>query len=1158
MKKILGLDLGTNSIGWAFINEAETNKESPKIVKAGVRIIPLTVNEKDEFSKGNALSTNLERTQKRGARRNNQRFKQRRARLLKILLDLDFISKEDDLKTENSLNLYKERALAIEQKLEKRDLAKVLFLLNGKRGYQSNRKTNDDDNDSIYLSEISERDDELIERNITIGQKFYELLQMNPLARLKNRVYSRQSYSNEFDVIWKEQSKHYPELTNELKKIIKSEIIFYQRDLKSQKGLLSECEFEKHHKVIPISSPLFQEFRIWQRLHDIVIVNRFSEEYTLNQEQKECLFDKLQESEKLTDRKILKELGLNTNEYSLNFEKIDGNTTRAELLEIFDETKYDTTDILDLDISKKGNDFDKQPIVQLWHLIYSAKSSNNLIKNLKLKFSFNDKQAKVIAKQVNYKLKYGNLSARAIRKILPYMRQGLNYTEACEQVGYRHSNWITNDEKDNWQPKELKLLSKNSLRNPVVEKVMNQLINLVNSVIEDVSLGRPDEIRIEMARELRMNAKRRKILTKRINDSTKKHEAIREILKTEFNITRPSRNDIIKYKLAEETNWVSLYSGNPIQPSRLFTQDYDIEHIIPKSRLFDDSFQNKALCESTLNREKGNKTAFDYMTSKGETSLITYVSLIKGNKKMFKPKKEKLLMASENIPDGFINRQISETQYIAKKAKEILSKVSKEITTTSGSVTDLLKSQWELSFIIQDLNLDKYRNIKQTELREIKTNGNKGKKVEQIFHLDKNGNKVFWSKRDDHRHHALDAIVVALTKQSHIEHLNTLNASFEKRYNENNDNVKIAAQKFSMPWSSLREDVKLALDDTLISFKQKNKVITKNINKIKAKNKEYIQTTLTPRGKLHEETVYGKIKQVKTKPIILNKRFLIEYVDLIIDDSIKNSVKSHLEKFNNNVTRAFDVKRLKNSPLLHKGKPLKEVVCFENVFVIRKPIDENLKIENVIDKGIQTILTDRLNTFKGNKKLAFSNLEENPIYLDKNKTIEIKRTKTKARYSDLQYVGRGYVNLGNNHHIAIYKDDKEKIHGEKVSFFEAVERSKQNVPIIKKQHELGWEYLFNLQINDYFVFCDDDLTPEIDLLDTSNYSLISKNLYRVQKLSIKTNGQPNFVFRHHLETTLNNVSDFAYKELQSYGKLIGKCQKIKLDNLGKIIKIGEY
>ncbi|QMU63866.1 MAG: hypothetical protein GKR88_05875 [Flavobacteriaceae bacterium] len=448
MKKTLGLDLGTASIGWAFIHEAENDQETSKIIKTGVRIVPLTKEEKDEFSKGNALSTNLSRTQKRGARRNNQRFKQRRDKLISILKDIGFIKNTNDLLSTNSLDLYQNRAMAATSKIEKKELAKVLFLLNGKRGFKSNRKANSEATDSNYLAGITERDQELSDRGITVGQKLYELLRINPLARLRGRIYSRSSYLNEFETIWKEQAKHYPELTESLKEIIRDTIIFYQRDLKSQKGLLSECEFEKNHKVIPVSSPLFQEFRIWQRLHDIDIKDRSSNKHILTHEQKKVLFDKLQEVPKMTSTQILRALGLNTKEYSINFDKIDGNTTRFELVSIFNRLGYDTLDVLDLDIYQKGNDFDKQPVMQLWHLIYSAKSNENLIKNLKLKFAFNEEQASEIVSKINYTLRYGSLSSRAIRKILPHMERGLNYSDACKEAGYNHSKALTKEENE--------------------------------------------------------------------------------------------------------------------------------------------------------------------------------------------------------------------------------------------------------------------------------------------------------------------------------------------------------------------------------------------------------------------------------------------------------------------------------------------------------------------------------------------------------------------------------------------------------------------------------------------------------------------------------------------------------------------------------------
>ena len=150
------------------------------------------------------------------------------------------------------------------------------------------------------------------------------------------------------------------------------------------------------------------------------------------------------------------------------------------------------------------------------------------------------------------------------------------------------------------------------------------------------------------------------------------------------------------------------------------------------------------------------------------------------------------------------------------------------------------------------------------------------------------------------------------------------------------------------------------------------------------------------------------------------------------------------------------------------------------------------------------------------------------------------------------------MNSGNNHHIAIYKDENDKIHGEKVSFIEAVERVRQGVSVINKQHELGWDYLFNLQINDYFIFYSDALTPEIDVFNKVNYSLISKHLFKVQSCSILGSGSPYLEFTHHLSTKLDKESKVNYKRITSYRNLIGKCQKVQLNNLGELIKIGEY
>src|SRR5690606_13849380 len=222
----------------------------------------------------------------------------------------------------------------------------------------------------------------------------------------------------------------------------------------------------------------------------------------------------------------------------------------------------------------------------------------------------------------------------------------------------------------------LKILPKNSLRNPVVEKILNQMINVVNAAIE--SYGKPDEIRIELARELKKSAKEREEMTAAINRSTDDHEKFRIILQKEFGLIHVSRNDIIRYKLYKELEsrgYHTLYSNTYIAPNKLFSKEFDIEHIIPQSRLFDDSFSNKTLEYRSVNLEKGNDTAYDFLVKKeDESGLANYLQRIEGLFKqgaISKAKFNKLKMKGADIPDDFINRDLRDTQYIARQARAI-------------------------------------------------------------------------------------------------------------------------------------------------------------------------------------------------------------------------------------------------------------------------------------------------------------------------------------------------------------------------------------------------------------------------------------------------------------------------------------------------------
>ena len=266
---------------------------------------------------------------------------------------------------------------------------------------------------------------------------------------------------------------------------------------------------------------------------------------------------------------------------------------------------------------------------------------------------------------------------------------------------------------------------------------------------------------------------------------------------------------------------------------------------------------------------------------------------------------------------------------------------------------------------------------------------------------------------------------------------------------------------------------------------------------------------LTPRGQLHKETVYGKSKRALEKPTKLNKRFTLAQAHLIIIVPQRKLVLSHLKKYDNNYELAFDTKTLKKEPLLYNNEPLKEVFWFEEIYTIRKDINsDNFKdeksINKIIDLKIRQVLLERLAEFNGKPKEAFSDLDKQPIWLNKSKGISIKRvtitgvSNVESLHDKKDHLGNlildkngntqpvDFVSTGNNHHVAIYKDKDGKLQEEVVSLFDAVARVNQENAIIQKVHpeHPDWQFLFTMKQNEMFVFPAEGFDPnEVDLLD---------------------------------------------------------------------------
>lgn len=1136
---------------------------------------------------------------------------------------------------------YRLRTEALHSRIDLENLAVVLQEINGQIK-----------NTSGLLGSISDRSKELHFNKITVGQYLWELIGKNPHTSLKNIVFLRKDYMDEFEQLWETQSRFHKELTPELQKRIRDIIIFYQRPLKSQKGLVGLCEFEKRTvtvkvdgkekirtvglKVCPKSSPLFQEFKIWQVLNNLKVNGK-----PLEQSDKETLFTELSIRGRMSDKDVLRLLYRNPKDLRLNFKSVEGNDTQAALFKAystiiantghneFDFSKLPAgesmstvtdifnslgwkTDFLHFDSGLEGPAFEAQPMFRLWHLLYSYEGDKSLSGNAKLVeklmelTGMDEDNAKILA-SVTFGQDYGSLSSKAMRKILPYMKEGNEYSLACGYAGYRHSaKSLTKEEllKKEYSD-HIAILPKNSLRNPLVEKILNQMANVVNEITD--TYGKPDEIRIELARELKKSADERKEMADAISKVTAQHEEFISVLKKEFNIPNPSRNDLIRYKLyleLKDNGFHTLYSNTYIPQEKLFSKEFDIEHIIPQAKLFDDSFSNKTLEARQINLEKSDKTAFDFVSGKyGEEGLSDYSARVE---KLFKDgaisrtKRNKLLMREADIPQGFIERDLRDTQYISRKAKEMLEEVVPYVVSTTGSVTDRLREDWQLVDVMRELNWDKFEKLGMTH-----------------YESDRDGRQIpkidGWSKRNDHRHHAMDALTIAFTRRSYIQYLNNLNARVPKWVDDgarvNLDDFGIGdiphSQRSSvvmfiernrmerdskgklrfippMPLKEFRNEAKARLSEILVSIKSSGKVVTKNVNKTRKKGGCNKRVQLTPRGQLHNETIYGRILQPVYKEEKVGPAFGYEKIATVVGKRIREALKMRLDAFNGDAKKAFGGKNSLDKNPVYIGQeetvPAKvRTMTYEEVFTKREAISPNIKIDKVIDGRIRQLLEERLKAFGNEAKKAFSNLEENPIWLDRERGIQIKSVTLNGKNNvvplhdkrdnsgsfitdkDGRKVPTDYVSTGNNHHITIYRDADGNLQEQVVSFYEAVARINDGSPVIDRDFKKteGWEFLFSMKRNEYFVFPNPETgfdPSEIDLLDPENYALISPNLFRVQKLATR-----DYVFRHHLETTVANNSsslkDIIWKRISAIG--MNGAIKVRINHLGEIVHIGE-
>lgn len=1143
MKNILGLDLGTTSIGWAVINTDESDNKNSSIVAVGSRIIPLTSDENNQFSKGQAISKNAERTKNRTKRKGYDRYQLRRALLIEKLTQLEMYDGSPLQLT--VLELWGLRAKAPKEKISLKELGRVLCHINQKRGYKCAKSDFEDKKLGDYVKQVVERYKTLHENNLTVGQYLYNALCEDSAFRCKGHIFPRDAYVEEYDRIMECQSAFYPKiLTNEVIEHIRNYIIFHQRPLKSCKHLVGRCELEKREilvngkivncapKVTPRSSPLFQICKIWEAINNINIQNKKGDTLHITLEEKQEIFKLMNTRERLRVGDLKLALRIKGNEWlfgKVPSSMLQGNTTYCLIQKALGKhythllafnTKVIDSDYVDTETGEYrkviSSDFEKEPLYRLWHTLYSISDINELKNALRKSFSIQDENVLEALCKIDFvKSGYSNKSSRAIRKILPYLQTGNNYYDSKMAAGYNDSILTKEANETRVLLDKIPQIQKGELRQPVVEKILNQLARVVNVLMDNY--GRFDEIRIELARELKQSKKERESTTKNINKNQKENDEIAKRIFSEYHLT-PTKSKIQKYKMWEESQHICMYCGSPVNVKEFLNGiEAEIEHIIPRSLLFDNSFSNKVCACRNCNREKNNQTAYDYMKMKGDGEFNAYldrVNQLYEEKKISKTKRNNLLLTSANIPTDFIDRQLRESQYIAKKAKELLLSVCYNVYSTSGSITDYIRHMWGWDEVLHNLNIDKYK---------------KGGLVGDDGHIEG------WSKRMDHRHHAIDALTIACTKQGYIQRFNNLSGQKEEAFKpldsteQGSDTVEkfTSLEKFikNQPHFSTSE-VKCAIERILISYKSGKKVATKSKRYIYKNGKRICLQNgiITPRGPLCEEKVYGRIYSNKTK----NYEYVIKYS---IGSIKKDDVKS------------------------------------------------------IVDEKIREIVANRLKEYNGDNKKAFAT----PLYDTQNRVINSVRCFTGLKNNSVATLRNNtngeaisFAKFGNNHHVAIYEDRDGKLHEHVVTFWHAVERVKYKVPVIIENADDMWDNLpsnlpdsfmknlplnsswnlkLSLQQNEMFILGMDDESYSTAIRE-QDYATLSKYLYRVQNI-----GASDYSFRHHLETTVDDKYNGA-KNLSlsiKMGKLIRirslgalsktNPHKVRIDNIGRLTEV---
>ena len=852
----LGLDIGTTSIGWWLYETDKTGNAIVRTIDGGVRLYS------DGRQPKSGISKAVARREARSARRRRDRYLRRRARLMQVLANAGLMPADPaEAAALAQLDPYGLRAAGLDQRLPLHHLGRALFHLNQRRGFKSNRKTDRGDNESGLIKDASNRLDWAIQdaKARTYGEylhlRRWSREDKGPTLPVRTRMVRRQRPDGktekaydiypdrrhleaEFHALWDAQATFDPDvLTDELKGQV-FEVIFYQRPLKEPKVGLCALTGEKR---LPKAHPLTQRRTLYETVNALRIVGDGEPARPLTKEQRDQVIHAL-DNKKHT--KALSGMRIQLQ-------------TLAKLLKLRPEERFTLAtrvrDAISCDpVRSVLNHPDR--FGSAWSALSDAQQIEVVDRIAKIQtaddhvavrdwlqdtFGLPKAQADAAA-SVHLPQGYGRLGITATVNILEKLQQAvIPYSEAVALCGWHHSDLRSGEclstlpyygsvldrhvIPGTGQPEDDPITRYGRLTNPTVHIGLNQLRRVVNRIIE--TYGKPDQICVELARELKQSKAEKNEVSK-TNELNRKAAIVRGQQLQELGLPNTGGNRML-LRLWEDLGPATAprrcpYSRQVISVKMVFDGSCEVDHILPYSRTLDNSASNRTLCLKDSNQEKGNRTPWETWGS----NTARWQAIAVGLKTLPDNKKWRFaadaMMRFEGERD-FADRALVDTQHLARVARTYLDTLYTEgghVWVIPGRLTAMLRRHWGLNSLLSD----------------------------------KDGGAAKAKDRTDHRHHAIDAAVVAATDRGTLQRISRA----AKQGEAAGQSAELIAASTQPPWDSFRADVGHQLDRIVVSHRADH-------GRINPEGRRNGRDSTA--GQLHNETAYGivDVDQVVTR-----------------------------------------------------------------------------------------------------------------------------------------------------------------------------------------------------------------------------------------------------------------------------------------------------